>query len=171
MELRLREGGQHDAEVLLAMFDDAVAWLTARGSAGQWGDRPWSEQPERIALVRELAAADGLWIAEADGTPAGALVVRDKAPEYVPPADAAELYVLLLITAREFAGQGVGTRLVAHARQLARQSGRTLLRADCWAGGDGDLVRYYRRAGFTPTGTFDIDGWPGQILEQTVPGP
>ena len=35
------------------------------------------------------------------------------------------------------------------------------MRVDCYAGGTGDLVRYYTRHGFTPTESFVIDGWPG----------
>ncbi len=171
MELRLRRGDRRDTGILLGMFDGAVAWLAARGSAGQWGDRPWSQRPESVALVEELAGEDGLWIAECGGRPAGALIVSQRAPEPVPPVAAGQSYVLLLLTAREFAGRAIGAELLRHAGGLAWRQGKSVLRVDCWAGGDGKLVEYYRRAGFTPTGTFDRGGWPGQVLERPVTGP
>ena len=39
----------------------------------------------------------------------------------------------------------------------------------CYAGGTGDLVRYYIDQSFTPTEPFNtITGWPGRLLEQRV---
>ena len=29
----------------------------------------------------------------------------------------------------------------------------------------GKLVDYYKGQGFTPTDTFSVNGWPGQVLE------
>jgi hypothetical protein len=40
------------------------------------------------------------------------------------------------------------------------------MRVDCYAGGTGDLVRYYERNGFVRTETFTVKEWPGQVLEQ-----
>jgi hypothetical protein len=37
---------------------------------------------------------------------------------------------------------------------------------DCYAGDDGKLVRFYESAGFTRTELFDVNGWPGQLLER-----
>ena len=89
--------------------------------------------------------------------------------QHIPPVDEPEVYIDLLITAREFTGRGVGAFLLTEARAEARRRGRSLVRVDCWAGGDGALVRYYRGQGFTPTVTFEVDGWPGQVLEDRLP--
>jgi hypothetical protein len=35
----------------------------------------------------------------------------------------------------------------------------TRLRVDCWAGGEGALVRYYEAAGFTATTRFTVGTW------------
>ncbi|WP_216209310.1 GNAT family N-acetyltransferase [Amycolatopsis aidingensis] len=164
----IRAGSAADAGTLLRMFDDAVAWLVRRGSAGQWGTEPWSADPAKVERVRGLAAQPGLWIAEFDGEPAGALLVSTERPEYVPQAAEPDLYVNLLLTAGGHGGRGVGGALLDHARDLARARGLGLLRVDCWAGGDGSLVRYYTRQGFTPAERFDRRGWPGQVLEQRV---
>lgn len=156
---------------VLAMLDRATEWLVARGRADQWGTAPQSADPRRVAQVTEYADGDGLWIAELDGQPAGALAVGAARP-YAPPATAPELYVRLLVTDRPHAGRGVGGALLDHARALARQRGVEMLRVDCFAGGDGDLVRYYESQGFTRTETFTVDTprgpWPGQLLVQRL---
>jgi GNAT superfamily N-acetyltransferase len=112
-----------------------------------------------------------LWVAEADGRVVGALAVGDAMP-YVRPAEEPELYVRLLVTDRESAGQNIGGVLLDHARELAREAGVGLLRVDCFAGGDGALVRYYEKQGFTRTETFAVpvngSEWPGQVLAQRL---
>lgn len=164
----LRPGGPDDVVELLAMFDDAVAWLSGRGQGAQWGTEPWSTVPSRVEYVRATLTDEESWVAQIGGRVAGALVLAGRAPAYVPPAGEPELYVRLLITARAFAGRGVGGVLLAHARGEARRRDVRLLRVDCWAGGGGRLVDYYTGAGFTPTVTFDRDGWPGQLLEERL---
>ena len=53
--------------------------------------------------------------------------------------------------------------------ELQRLTGVSLLRVDCYAGGDGKLVRYYESNGFTRTEAFTgTDDWPGQILARRV---
>jgi GNAT superfamily N-acetyltransferase len=116
-----------------------------------------------------MPAHPGLVIAEIDGVAAGAAIFADHPPAHIPPVDEPEVYIDLLITAREFTGRGVGAFLLTEARAEARRRGRSLVRVDCWAGGDGALVRYYRGQGFTPTVTFEVDGWPGQVLEDRLP--
>jgi GNAT superfamily N-acetyltransferase len=166
-QARVRAGRPHDAAAVLAMLDGAVRWLVARGRQGQWGAEPFSAKPDRVALVQQWAAGGGLWIAELDGAPAGALVLG-AAPSYVPAVSEPEVYVHLLVTARSHAGRGIGTVLLGHAQAEAAARGAALLRADCWAGGDGGLVRYYQTAGFTPTVRFTVDDWHGQVLEQRI---
>jgi GNAT superfamily N-acetyltransferase len=124
-------------------------------------------QPDRVALVQQWGAGGGLRIAEADGAPAGAMVLG-AAPSYVPAVSEPELYVQLLVTARSHAGRDIGRVLFGHARAEAAARGAALLRVDCWAGGDGGLVRYYQAAGFTPTVRFTVDDWQGQVLEQPI---
>ena len=98
--MTIRRGGPADAEHVIALFDEAVAWMVAR--------------------VRGWSAGDGLWMAEADGSPAGALVVA-------------------------------------------------LLRVDCWAGAP-KLVAFYEAQGFVRDGTFDVNGWPGQVFSMRLGG-
>ncbi|MGW3994943.1 GNAT family N-acetyltransferase [Amycolatopsis sp. NPDC004772] len=164
----IRSGDSGDVDTLLRFFDEAVEWLVARGSSKQWGTEPWSRVPKRVERVQGMAADPGLRIAVVDGEPAGALIVSEDHDPHVPAVDERELYIRLLITSRRFTGRRVGGRLVEYALDEARRRGIDLVRVDCWAGGDGDLQRYYEGQGFKPTVRFAVDEWVGQVLEQRV---
>lgn len=165
--MRIIPGGPGDIDTVLALLDDATAWLVSIGRTGQWGTQPRSTNPRGVAQVTEWAHTGRLHLAEIDGRVAGALAVGDAMP-YVPPATEPELYVNLLVTARAYAGRGVGARLLDHARAIARERGAHLLRVDCYAGDDRALVRYYEGQGFTATHPFAVGEWPGQVLEERL---
>jgi GNAT superfamily N-acetyltransferase len=160
--ITLQRGTAADTDRLLALFDDAVAWLVARGQTGQWGSEPFSARPNTVERVRAWVAEDDLWFATDDGTDGGAILLGG-AHDYVPAATVPELYVKVLLTAAAYRNQGIGSLLIAHAAELARARGAEQLRVDCWAGVDA-LPAAYERLGFTRTGSFDVDGWPGALL-------
>lgn len=165
--MRLRPGGPSEVPELLRMFDEAILWLTERGSSEQWGTRPWSQIPDRVATVERIAA-DGLWLMEIDGEVAGALAITDRPASYAPPVDERELYVHLLLVRGGYGGRNVGGRLLDHARAQARERGIPLVRVDCWSGGDGKLVRYYEGQGFTPTVRVPVRESEVQMFEDRV---
>jgi GNAT superfamily N-acetyltransferase len=170
-ETAIRPGTPADVPAVLGLLDGAVAWLVTRGRTGQWGTEPASADPRRHEQARAWAESGGMYVAEAGGRPVGALVVG-AAAAYVPPASEPELYVNLLVTDRSHVGGGIGTRLLDHARHLARRAGVSLLRVDCYRGPDRALVRYYEGQGFVATDEFTVDlpsgPWPGQVLEQRL---
>lgn len=165
--MEIRSGTSADAALVLDLLDGAVRWLVARGQTGQWGTEPFSTRPDQVARVNRWAGSDGLWVIEESGVPLGAMLLG-AAHDYVPPPTEPELYLMLLVTERTAIGRGVGRALVEHARQQASQAGLRLLRVDCWAGGDGALVRQYQSLGFTPTERFTVGDWPGQILTMRI---
>lgn len=174
--MQVRRGVQADVPAVLGLLDRATEWLVAQGRTDQWGTERHSTNPRRIEQITGFAADDGLWIAEVeapDGVRAvvGALAVGE-ALSYVSPATEPELYVRLLVTDRALVGQQIGTVLLDHARALARADGVGLLRVDCFAGGDGALVRYYEKQGFTRDEQFAVpvndSEWPGQVLIQRL---
>jgi GNAT superfamily N-acetyltransferase len=166
--VKIRRGGPGDAEAILAMMDEAVAWLVANGRSGQWGTEPFSHIPRRAASIAEMTRTDTLWIAEDDGVPAGAMATSPRPMPYISPVDEPELYITLLVTSRAFAGRGVGSALLTHVRAEAQRLGVGLVRVDCYAGSDGALVAYYVRNGFTPVSAFTVGEWPGQLLSLRV---
>jgi GNAT superfamily N-acetyltransferase len=161
-ELSLRTGGAADEGVLLTLFDEAVAWLVARGQTGQWGADPFSARLDMRERVNAIATSGGLWIAEHGDEPVGALALGT-APSYAPAADRPEVYVDLVLASRRFSGMGVGRSLVDLAVRVGRERGAEQLRVDCWADAEG-LVRWYEEVGFVRSGTFDLSGWRGQLL-------
>ncbi|KAJ5923340.1 hypothetical protein N7454_008585 [Penicillium verhagenii] len=175
---------------VLALLDAAVEWLVSRDRAGQWGTTPFSKNPKREEQVREfVTAGHGLWLAveapndtsivgdtqlsqvmkgEGLGVIVGALAIGERSP-YVPPVSEPELYVRLLVTDRRCAGKNIGKRLLNHAYALAKKEGVSLLRVDCYAGGDGKLIQYYESQGFNRVEILNGEGdWPCQVLAQRL---
>ncbi|MFI0483249.1 GNAT family N-acetyltransferase [Actinomadura sp. 9N215] len=168
--MRIRIGNMADVPAVLALYDRAVEWLVASGRSGQWGSEPWSESPKSIARVRRFAESGEMRVAEHGGDVVGAMRLG-AAPQSIPPVEEPDLFLEALVIDRRVAGLGVGKLLLDHARAEAAERGITLLRVQCWAGGDQGLVRYYERAGFVQSGriksTF-LEGWEGAILSQRL---
>ena len=147
--MRIREGGPEDAAAVLALFDEAVAWLVARGQTGQWGSTPFSQIDARVARGGRVGGERRVADRDARATrPVGALVLGAR-PEHVSPAPAPERYITALVTSRAHAGQEIGAELVHRAIKETRTAGVQLLRVDCWAGAPA-LVAWYERQGFAP---------------------
>ncbi|MFI5934354.1 GNAT family N-acetyltransferase [Actinoplanes sp. NPDC051494] len=167
----IRRGTADDVAAVLHLLDGATAWLVSQGRTGQWGTARQSDSPRRIRQVEGYVAMDGLWIATTGEEPGdevvGALAVGPALPT-MPAAGEPEVFVRLLVTDRSRKGRGIGRELLEHARRIARESGVSLVRVDCFAGGDGKLVGYYESQGFTRTHSLDVDGWPAQVLEQRL---
>jgi len=161
--VRLRRATAADLDAVVALFDDAVRWLTGQGRTGQWGTEPFSTNPRRAETVRRWLAGEA-WIAEVDGRTAGFMALGE--PQgHIPSTDVPELYVASLVGARFTEAGGAGRMLLKHAEARAAEEGAERVRVDCYAGDDRALVAFYVSAGFTPTDTFMVGAWPGQVLE------
>ena len=101
--MKIRRGGPGDAGAELALFDEAVAWMVARGPSGQWGTEP-------IRATRRWSPGCSAW------RPAGAVdgrgrrrdrwrVPRREGREPHTAADEPERYVELLLCSRRPAGR------------------------------------------------------------------
>ncbi|MGY0234302.1 GNAT family N-acetyltransferase [Longispora urticae] len=168
MTWTIRPGGPGDVPTVLALLDRAAEWLVEQGRPGQWGTGRQSTSARRLRQAESWGRDGGLYLAELDGTPVGALVLGD-VPDTLPPATVPEVYVLFLLASRAHAGLGIGARLLDHAADVARARGVTRVRLDCYGGDDRALVSYYERQGFThaeaveftlPSGAV----WPGQVM-------
>lgn len=168
--IRIRPGSLGDTQAILDMLDAAVVWMNDRGNTEQWGTTAYSQKPGGVERVERYMSENTPYIAELGGVAAGALVLDSGPSPQMPiaPTGEPERYVRLLVTDRQHAGLGIGAALLAHAAEETRRAGIELLRVDCWAGGGGELVAFYKRNGFTPTDRFLSESWPGQVLSQRV---
>jgi GNAT superfamily N-acetyltransferase len=164
--LTIRPGDEADGPAVVALFDEAVAWLVKRGQTGQWGATPFAERPGIRERVHAFRIGGALYIAEREDVPVGVLVVGP-APAYAPPAPVPELYVTLLLSSRQAAGQGIGGALIGKAIELGYDQGAEVLRVDCWAHAPG-LVRWYEKQGFVRSSRFELNGWQGQIFSMRL---
>ena len=172
MTITIRDGGPDDIPVILGMLDSCVEWLVGQGRTGQWGTKPLSANPGTVESVARYMDEGAAFIAEVDGVPAATLTLTDSPGAYLsrlPPPGEPERYIHWLASDRRFKGHGTGSALLAHAAEVTRRAGVSLLRVDCYAGGDGKLVRYYEGQGFVRTETYAGKGdWPGQVLARRV---
>ncbi|AKJ12441.1 GCN5 family acetyltransferase [Streptomyces incarnatus] len=174
MTITIREGGPDDIPVILAMLDSSVEWLVSQGRTGQWGSKPLSENPRVAESVAGYMDKGSTYIAEVDGVPAATLTLSDAPGAYLshlPPPGEPERYIHWLASDRRFKGHGAGAALLAHAAEVTRRAGISLLRVDCYAGDDRKLVAFYEANGFTPTETYtsgEQNDWPGQVLARRV---
>ncbi len=165
-ELTIRRASAADAPAVLRIFDEVIAWFVSIGNEGQWGNEPWSVSPERVQRITDACSLPGAWVAEdAELGICGSIVLGDAMP-YVAAATRPESYICLLIASRDPRVRGIGRRLMWFADEQTRAAGLNYMRVDCYGGGDGALVRFYESCGYTRLSTFDVEGWPGQLLER-----
>ena len=149
MTVRIRHATLADLGTICRLRLQRTAWLAARGS-DQWTRQGRGLPIEIFAhVVGRAVHAGETWIAEESGEPAGTITVNDRADEglWTPQETAESVIVHYMIVDLRFAGNGVGSHLLAHAAALARARGRTWVRLDAWTTNT-DLHDYYRRAGF-----------------------
>ncbi|MFE2140845.1 GNAT family N-acetyltransferase [Streptomyces sp. NPDC059456] len=162
-------GGSEEVEDFLGMLDDYNSWLVLARHPHLYETLEWEDPPLIVKQVLGHTRAGQTRICRGLLRVTGGSVLTDEAPEFVPPVDAPELYMHLLVT-RIRRRQLSMAALVADAQAEAARCGARLLRTHSWAGEDGRLVCEYAELGFTATLGFEVlrsDGsfWPGQVLQ------
>jgi GNAT superfamily N-acetyltransferase len=158
-----------DLDTVLALFDGGVAWLAAKGMAGQSGITPFSALPAMREHILKWIRSGALFIARERGTPVGTLALSETTPGYArntwegPPHSF--LYLEAFTTARSRSGQGIGRALLLWAEDYAARQGKAQLLLDCWAE-NAPLGVYYRQAGFAPCREFLRGDWRGRLFEK-----
>jgi GNAT superfamily N-acetyltransferase len=169
----LRVATAEDTPAVVALYDEAVEWLVARGRFDQWGTTPFSARPEVVAMIQARAESGDMWLAHTGDRILGAIVLGDKAPHYIDPAaHGRQIYITGFITSRAPDARTAGQILLQHAKDTAYREGISLLRLDCYAGGDGALVAYYESVGFEQVTRFSVEllgaTYTGCLLEQRL---
>ena len=144
---------------VLQLFDEAVAWLNARGITDQWGRTPVSARPHLVTEVRGYL--DYAVVAEngenENGELAGFIAISLGVPEEMAPhlsqqAATDGAWVESLVARRTLAARGVGAALLRWAEQQALTHGKTYLGLSC-AASNSRLVGYYEGCGFERVGS------------------
>ncbi|MGZ3602647.1 MAG: N-acetyltransferase family protein [Ktedonobacterales bacterium] len=171
----LMPGNEDDLSSILALWDETVAWLVAKGIEGQWGTTPFSQLPAMRERLLSWLRNGELFIAregDAYGGPIVAtLALVDTIPSYAVSAWGSVpdkgLYLEAFTTARMRHGSGLGRALLEWVEAYTLEQGKTVLRFDCWAENTA-LQAYYHGAGFQPRGTFRLGNWEGQMFEKRL---
>jgi len=150
-----------DLDAVIALYDDAAAWLTSRGIQ-QW--RPGDYTVER---ARGNIERDEVYLARRKGRSVGKFTLVWDDPEVWGERAPDAGYVHGLAVARGEAGHGLGLALLGHAARRIAQVGRRYLRLDCLASNQA-LRDYYTKAGLTLIEDTWYGGWGASLFEQTV---
>lgn len=165
--------GQH-LDTVLGLIADARNWLWTKDT-DQW-EKPWPTAAERDARVLKGLQNGKTWIVW-DGAAAAATVTIATAhnpavwSEPTCTCDLTEraVYVHRLITARRYAGRGLGAELINWAGLRGRRKNRARrIRIDVWSTNTG-LHDYYVSKGFKPCGHCPDRDYPsGALFEKPV---
>jgi GNAT superfamily N-acetyltransferase len=158
-------------KAILGLIDEAAAWLGGKG-IDQWA-APWPDRARRDARVRRGLQNGKTWIVWDGDTPAATVTMATQHnPEvWSSPTcecDLAEpaVYVHRLITARSYAGWGLGADLTDWAGLRARREyGARWIRIDVWTT-NAALHGYYVKRGFEPCGACADPAYPSGVLFQ-----
>jgi GNAT superfamily N-acetyltransferase len=162
-------------DAVLSLVDEASTWLRDYKETDQWAE-PWPTKKERDARILKGLQNGKTWIVW-DGNTAAATVTI--ATAYNPavwsePACTCDLteravYVHRLITARKYAGCGLGEELIDWAGLRGRRKNRARwIRIDVWTSNTA-LHEYYTKRGFHPCGScIDPDYPSGALFQKSV---
>jgi ribosomal protein S18 acetylase RimI-like enzyme len=146
----------HQLDDVLAVLDDAAAWLQAIGVSEQWppsfsADVAWVER-----FTGWIAAGYVYLACDADGAAIGCFRLMNEDTSIWQDASGRHVYLHSLAVRRTAAGGDVASAMLDFALQYAAAQGAEELRLDCWAGNQ-RLVKYYEDAGFEHRGLHHVD--------------
>lgn len=160
-----------DLKVVLDLIDEAREWLPTK-STDQWAI-PYPDPHGKLAQVLQGIKRGNTWIVRHEDIPAATVTLSARRNNHVwtkgsTSCDLSEraAFVNRLITARDFAGLGLGAELINWAGLRGRQEwGAKWIRIDVWATNE-KLHEYYRNTGFTRCGTYEDPTYPSGALFQ-----
>jgi len=162
---------RENLEAVLGMVDEARGWLWTIDT-DQWAT-PWPDEKARDARVLRGLQARKTWIVWDGDIPAATVTAttRKNASVWAQPACACDLaeravFVHRLITARKYAGRGLGAELIDWTGLRGqRLYGAKWIRIDVWSTNT-RLHDYYLNRGFEPCGLCADPSYPSGALFQ-----
>ena len=153
---------KEDLQVVLNLIEDARKWLATMGT-DQWAE-PYPDADGKLIRVQEGIERGETWIVWDGEVPAATVTIRTERNNVVwseatcgcDLSDPA-VYVHQLITARAYAGVGLGAELIDWAGLWGRRSyGAKWVRIDVWTT-NLPLHKYYMKTGFETCGMYEDD--------------
>lgn len=174
--MRLDFATPADLDAILGLIEEASRWLKARGQ-DQWAE-PWPDREQRDArILKGLANKKTVIVRQGDTAVATVTMANWHNPKvWVSGSCRADLteravYLHRLVTARKYAGHGLGESLIKWAEKYARAKYRAQwTRIDVWATNK-DLHRYYEKLGFESCGRCPDPSYPSGALFQRLIDP
>jgi GNAT superfamily N-acetyltransferase len=169
--MRIARAAATDLPVVLDLIEEASGWLRLKDT-DQW-QKPWPDEGRRNARVLKGLQGGCTWIVRDGQVPAATVTITprrnaDVWPESACTCNLAEraVFVHRLITARKYAGLGLGAELLDWAGLRGqRLYGARWVRIDVWSTNRG-LHDYYLKRGFEPCGYCADPSYPSGALFQ-----
>jgi GNAT superfamily N-acetyltransferase len=170
--MRIVPATAEDMTIILGLIGEAAAWLQDNKGLDQWKE-PWPNVTERDARVMRGLLNNKTWLVWDEGTPVATVTMATRAnpkvwtkPECTCDLSERAVYVHRLITARGYAGRGLGAELIDWAgRRARRQYGAKWIRIDVWTSNIA-LHDYYLNKGFQRCGWCADPTYPSGALFQ-----
>jgi GNAT superfamily N-acetyltransferase len=169
MRIERAKATRKNLKVLLCLIAEASTWLRTKDT-DQWAE-PWPTKKERDARLRQDLRDGKTWIVWDGKNPAATVTIAEQPNEYVWSASECDLfepavYVHRLITARNYAGWGLGAELVDWAGLRGQHLNKAKwIRIDVWFE-NAALHQYYTKRGFRPCGRCADPDYPSGALFQ-----
>ena len=165
--MRITRATPNDLDTLVALRDQAAAWLASKG-INQWQE-PWPTEDLMVeGMLRSIEAGETFIVWDDDHTPAATITINHWAkPELWTEQERAEpaLYAHKVTVDRAYGGQGLGAELLDWAGTRAADEGADWLRVDVWTTNE-RLQHYYLKQGFTYIRTVVLPHNPSGALFQ-----
>jgi hypothetical protein len=169
----IRPARTDDVNSVVALFDDAIAWMVSQGITDQWGTTPVSADPGRVAFLAGFVDRGEMFLAlDQRDVPLGTIAVSDHPPLNYPDvwdgfsASPKCGYIEALVRPRD-AQPGTGAELLRHAESGIVNAGGIHARLDCWAGSEA-LRCYYEARGYSTKGRQPVGSVEVFILEKAL---
>ena len=169
--MRIARATAEHLDAVLGLIEDARNWLWTKDT-DHWA-MPWPDKETRDARIFKRIRAGKTWIVWHGEIPAATVTIatRPNLAVWSRPACECDLseravYLHRLITARNYAGWGLGTELIDWAGLRGqREWGAKWIRIDVWTSNIA-LNEYYLRTGFERCGFCTDTAYPSGALFQ-----
>lgn len=135
---------ERDLSAIIDLMEEAATWLSTF-DIKQW---PVGLVRNNPSIILRRIAEHEVYLGRLEGELAATMTIQWTDPAVWGRMDDRAGYVHGLVTARRFAGRGLGRRMLEYAEERIRAENGTLIRLDCVAANP-RLRRYYTESGFT----------------------